>query len=84
MQREHALDTFAVANAADGEGGVEAASAPANNNAGENLDTLFVAFDDFGVDAHGITDFEFRRIFPKLFGFNFVKQCLAHKFCSFF
>src|SRR6266480_6432896 len=84
MEREHALDAFAVTDAADGEGAIETTSAPANDDAGENLDSLFVAFDDFGVDAHLITDFEFRRIFPKLFGLNFVKQCLAHKFCSFF
>src|SRR3989442_8244945 len=84
MQREDTLDAFAVTDAADRKSGVEAASPPANDDPGENLDALFVAFHDLGVDAHGITDFEFCRIFPKLFGFNFVKQCLAHKLCSFF
>ena len=29
---------------------------------GENLDALFVAFDDFGVHTHGIADPEIRRV----------------------
>src|SRR5436309_2067865 len=55
MHREHALDTLAVADAADGEHFVQATSAFADHHAGENLDALFVAFDHLRVHAHRVT-----------------------------
>ena len=72
VQRENALHAFAVADAADGEHLVQPATAPANDHAGKNLDALFVAFDHFGVHAHGIAHREIRGVLAKLFRFNFI------------
>ena len=79
MQREHALDAFAVADAPHGERLVQPAAAPADHHAGENLNAFLVAFHDFGVDAHRVADVEFRFVFAKLFRFEFFLQCLVHK-----
>jgi hypothetical protein len=73
VQRENALDAFAVADAADGEGLVQPAPAPANDHAGKHLNALLVAFDDLGMHAHAVTDVEDGIVRPKLFGLNFVQ-----------
>ena len=73
MDGKNALHTFAVADAADGEGFVQAATAAADDHARENLDAFLVAFDNFGVHAHGVADVKFRGVFAKLFRFNFIK-----------
>src|SRR5437762_7445484 len=44
MERKHPLDSFAVGNAADGEGLVHSAAFAADNDAAKNLDPLLVAF----------------------------------------
>jgi hypothetical protein len=67
VHRENALDTFAVADAADGEGFVQAAAFAANHDAGENLHAFLVAFDDAGMDAHAVADIKLRQITLKLF-----------------
>ena len=73
MERENALDAFAITNAADGEHLVQAMPAAANDDPGKNLNAFLVAFDDFGMHAHGIADGEIRRVFAKLFGFDFIE-----------
>src|SRR3954469_1880822 len=80
MEREDALDTLTITDTANGEGGIQTAATASDDDARKNLDTFLVTFHDFGVDAHGVADLEWGWLFPKLFGFNFVKQCLAHKF----
>src|SRR4030095_5004596 len=72
MHREHALDTFAVADAADGEGFVQAAPALSDDDTRENLDAFLVAFHDFGVDADGIAYVKAGRVLPELFRLNLV------------
>ena len=57
---EHALNAFACDNAANGKGVVDLAMSTAtrDNRAVKDLDALFVAFLDLGVDVDGIADFE--------------------------
>ncbi len=56
MQRKHALDPFAIGNPPDGEGLIQAAAFAADDDAGENLNPLFVAFHHASVDADGVAD----------------------------
>jgi len=79
VQRENAFHALAVTDSSNGEGGVEAAPAPANHNSGKHLDALFVPFDDFGVDAHRVANVEVCRFLAELLLLNFVQQCLVHK-----
>src|SRR4051812_1576513 len=53
VDREYALDALAVRDAADGEGLIQQRTLAADDDARKDLDTLLVAFDDAGVDAHG-------------------------------
>jgi hypothetical protein len=73
MHRKNALDALTVADATHGKGRVQPATAPADDDAGKNLDTFFVAFHDFGVDADGIADVERHRFLAELFRFNLIK-----------
>jgi len=73
VEREHAFDAFAVADAAHGESLIETAAALAHDNARENLDAFLVAFDDLGVHFHRVADGEFCVVFTKLFRFNFFQ-----------
>src|SRR5207253_6640710 len=76
---ENTFHTFAVADAADGEIFVQTTAAASDHNAGEHLDAFLVAFHNFGMDAHAVAYVELQRVLAKLFRFDFVKQCLAHK-----
>ncbi len=66
MQREHAFHSFAVADAAHRKHFIQAASPPAHDNAGKNLDAFLVAFDDLGVNANGIAYAEARAVFAEI------------------
>src|SRR5262249_14720534 len=78
MLAENALHAFAVANAADGESGLAPAPAFADHPAGDPRDALLVAFHALGVDAHAAANGKFNGFLPKLLGFVFFKDCLAH------
>ncbi len=54
-----ALDAFAVAQFAHGDGLAFGAAAFADDDAGKNLDAFFAAFDDSVMDLDGVTDIEF-------------------------
>src|SRR6478609_4900965 len=58
VDREHALDALAVADAADGEILVDAAALVGDDDAGENLDALLVTFTDLGVHTDAIANLE--------------------------
>lgn len=73
MHRENAFDAFAVADASDGECRVHAASSPSDDYTGKDLNSFFVAFDDFGVHTDGVTDGEIEGLFAELFRFNFIE-----------
>ena len=62
MHGENALHAFAVADPAHGEHLVQPMSTPPNHNAGEYLNALFVAFNHFGMHAHGIADAEIHGV----------------------
>src|SRR5213079_2480806 len=73
MEREDALHAFAVADATDGEHLVQPMPAPPNHHAGENLDALFVAFHDFGVDADAVAHPEAGVVLAILLRFNLIE-----------
>ncbi len=66
MQRENTLNTFAVGNFANGEGGVHADALAGDDDACENLDTLLVTFHDAGVDFDAVSGAEFGEVRLKL------------------
>lgn len=74
IQHERALDADVVRDAPDGELGVDAATIPANHNAFEDLDALFVALDDLGMHTNGVARFEGRHILAKLGRFDRLNQ----------
>src|SRR5262249_4985443 len=61
IDREHALHALAVADAADGEGFMDAAPLVGDDDAGKNLDAFLVAFANLGVHADTVADFERRN-----------------------
>ena len=63
MYGEDLLAAYAVGNAADGDGLVDAAVLLGNDSAFESLLTLTVAFLDANHDTHGITDVHFGKLF---------------------
>ena len=63
VDREHPLDAFAIADATNREGLVDAVPLTGDDDAGVNLDALFVALADFRVHAHAVADFERRDVF---------------------
>ena len=66
MNREHALDALAVADAPDGESLVDAVAASANHEPGEHLDALLVPLDHLGVHLDRVTHIELERFLAKL------------------
>src|SRR5262249_47855152 len=71
MQGKNTLHTFAVTDAANGEGFVQTAAAFADHHAGENLDALFVALTVLGVTPAGLPPpdflFFFENLSPRIF-----------------
>ena len=76
MQRKTALHTFAVGNAAHGECFIEAAAFASNHDAGEDLDSLLVAFHHARVHADAVTDFKAVRFGLVLFLFDRVDDAV--------
>ena len=71
VNRENTLDTLAIRNSADGEVLVESPPLAADHDAGINLNTLLVAFNDAGVDFNSVADIERGDVGFVLFGFDF-------------
>jgi hypothetical protein len=72
MLRENAFHALAIADAADGEGGIQSMTPAANDDAGKNLDAFLITFNDLGMDAHAVAHGKNGRFLPILFRFNFV------------
>src|SRR5947209_18027684 len=72
MNGEHALDTFAVGNPADGKGFVQAAAFAADDDAGKNLDAFLVPFHHASVHSNAVADLELRGVCLELFLLNSV------------
>lgn len=68
---EHTLDAFTVGDLADREGLVQTSTFMGDDDAGEDLDTLLVAFDNSCVDFDAVTHFEGSDFLLELFGINF-------------
>jgi hypothetical protein len=58
VERENALDTFAVRDFTNGESRVDAAATFCDHDACENLDALFSAFNHAAMDFDGIANIE--------------------------
>ena len=87
MDREDTLNTFAEGNTADGEGLVDAAVLTGKNDTVENLNTLFVAFANLGVNAHFVANFKGVAATAFLevgLGGELDEGMVAHSFGSFF
>ena len=63
MQREDALDAFALDNAADREGRAHALATAGNHHAAEHLNALLGAFEDALVNLHLVADAKFGHFF---------------------
>ena len=72
MKGEDALDAFSVGDLADGECGVDAAAAFCDDEACEDLDALFAAFDNAAVNFYGVTDVGADDVFLELLLFDFL------------
>lgn len=62
VDRENAFNAFAVGNAAHRESFLDSRTLVADYDAGEDLDTFFVAFANFRVNANTVTDAEIRAV----------------------
>ena len=62
MQREDALDAFAVGDLADGEALVEAAAGTGDAHALVGLHAGPLAFDDLDIDLEGVAGLEIRHL----------------------
>jgi len=78
MERELSLDPLAGDNSADREHLARARSVTCNHDAGEDLDALFFAFQNSGVDIDGIADIKFWRIFVEARLLDVIHNLLAH------
>src|SRR5436190_22955001 len=72
MNREDALDAFAVGNSANGKSLVQSAPFSSDHDASKNLDPLLVALHHPGVHANAVADLELRGVGLELFLFNSV------------
>jgi hypothetical protein len=72
VEREYALDTFAVGNFTNGERGVDAGSAFGDNDACEDLDALFSAFDNAAMHFDRVAYIEFCNVLVELLLFDFL------------
>ena len=75
---EHALDALAVADATDGEGLVDARALQGDDDAGENLDALFITLAHLGVHFDAVAHLERREVFFDLAGGDFFDDRVAH------
>src|ERR1700682_5393241 len=62
VQRENALDAFAIGYAANGKSFVQPASFTANDDAGKDLDPFLVALDHASMHTNAVADFEVSRL----------------------
>src|SRR5581483_7184999 len=79
VDRKNALHADAVGNLAHGEHGAATAARDADHDALEDLGALFLAFDDFDVDSHGLAGPKSRRFLLDLLGFqsaDSIHNCL--------
>jgi hypothetical protein len=74
VKGKHALDTFAIADAANGKAFVNATAFAGDDNTGENLDAFLITFFDPGMDLDGVADFEGGDLFFELFSFDFIDE----------
>jgi len=73
MQRKNSLDTFTADNTPYSKVFVYTATLAADNNACEDLFTLFVAFLDFAGYFHGIAYLEMGYIFLQRAAFDSIQ-----------
>lgn len=85
VNREYALDTFAVGDLTNGECCVDTAAALGDNEACEDLDTLFATFDNAAMDFDRVTYVWDDDVFLELLLFDFFDDChggnVAEKCC---
>jgi len=71
VDRENTFHTFSIRDLTDGESFVQACTFVGNDDAREDLNTLFVAFDNSGMDFHTVTHIEGSDVLLELFRINF-------------
>jgi hypothetical protein len=78
VERELSLDTFTSHNTTDDEHFTRTGSAASDHGAAENLDPLFAAFLDLGVNVDRVTDPKFVNLFLKEGTLDRLEDLLAH------
>lgn len=78
VDRKRPLDSFAGDDSADREVLVHAGAATGDDDAVENLDTLFVAFQNSLMDINGIANFKSDRLFTETRLFSGEDEFVTH------
>ncbi len=74
VKLKSAFNTFSIGNLTDSEGLVYTGSTTTNYDSFKNLDTLFAAFKNAGMDVDGISRTEIRDVFFHLLAFDFINH----------
>ena len=74
VKRENLFHADTERDTSDSESLADSAAPSCDDNAGEELDTLVIAFDDLVVNFYGVTDVEVRNILLALHFFDFVNH----------
>jgi hypothetical protein len=78
VERENALDTFAVGNTANGKCFVQTATLATNHDPGKDLNSLLISLDDASVHANTVADLEGRAVAFLLLFFDNIENAV-HK-----
>jgi hypothetical protein len=78
MHRELSLNSLTRHNAANDEHLASPTATASDDHARENLNSLFIAFQNLGVHIHRITNVKWLHISLEAGLFNFSKNLLAH------
>lgn len=79
VQWKNTFDALTVRNTAHGEVRIDASTFASDHDAGVDLDTLFITFDNAGVDFDGVADLKFFETGFELLAFNLINDAHGWK-----
>jgi hypothetical protein len=83
MERERSLNPFARHDASDGEFLTSTTTTSGDDNSVENLNTLFIPFENSLVHINRVTNFEYQRFFAEILIFDLLNEWLNHGYFQF-